>query len=60
MTTIEAVKLDAKRVLEMRRAFDEIEREYDARRNKLAEEIEKLSRTRNADRLERHCYDFLL
>lgn len=39
MTTIEAVKLDAKRVLEMRRAFDEIEREYDARRNKLAEEI---------------------
>lgn len=43
MTTIEAVKLDAKRVLEMRRAFDEIEREYDARRNKLAEEIKRLS-----------------
>lgn len=43
MTTIEAVKLDAKRVLEMRRAFDEIEREYDARRDKLAEEIKRLS-----------------
>lgn len=43
MTTIEAIKLDAARVLEMRRAFDEIEREYDARREKLAEEIKRLS-----------------
>lgn len=43
MTTSEAIKLDAKRVLEMRRAFDEIEREYDARRDKLAEEIKRLS-----------------
>ncbi len=44
MTTIEAVKLDAKRVLEMRRAFDEIEREYNAKCAALNDEIDRLNK----------------
>lgn len=44
MTTIEAVKLDAKRVLETRRAFDEIEREYDAKCAALNDKIDRLNK----------------
>jgi len=44
MTTIEAVKLDAKRVLKDRAAHDELGREYTAKRAALNDKIDRLNK----------------